>query len=327
MPVYIYWGEDDFSLTKAVKHLQQKVLDPNWIQFNYHKIAGDQPDSTLNALNQAMTPPFGIGGRLVWLEDTSLCQTASEDSLKPLERILPVIPDNSYFLLTFRKKPDKRLKTTKLLDKYAEFAEFSPISPWKTDELEELVRTFALEIGVKLTSPAVQLLAESVGNQTRQLWSELEKLKLYAGNSQKSLDTDVVTTLVNATAQNSLQLAVAIRQGNTPEALGLVAELINRNEPALRITATLVGQFRTWTTLKLCLDQGQKDEKEIAKQAEIANPKRIYFLRKEIQSVSSPQLLKALPLLCELEWQLKRGSEPLATLETKIIELCQLFKK
>ena len=100
-----------------------------------------------------------------------------------------------------------------------------------------------------------------MGNNTRQIWN---KLKLYTEGTLQILDTEMINLLVNASTQNSLQLAEAIRQGKVEKALCLVAELLNHNEPALKIVAILVGQFRTWTAIKVCLEAGEKDEKTIA---------------------------------------------------------------
>jgi DNA polymerase-3 subunit delta len=282
--------------------------------------------ATIDALNQAMTPVFGIGERLIWIVESTVCQQCPDDVFSQLQRILPAIPETAHLLLTSSNKPDKRLKSTKLLEKYAKVQEFSPISPWNTDQLINQVRRIAQEIGVKLTPNASQLMAELVGNDTRQLWNELEKLRLYHGDKTTVLDTNIITTLVNANTQNSLQLAQSIRNGQTDNALQLIADLISRNEPALKIVATLVGQFRTWAIIKLKIESGEKDEKAIAAAADIPNPKRIYFLRKELQTCSGQQLLKTFPLLFGLEFSLKRGGDSLETLQTKVIELCQLFK-
>ena len=327
MPVYLFWGEDDFAIAQAVKKLRQTVLDPHWSQFNYDKISGDEGNSTLQALNQAMTPVFGMGGRLVWLVDATICQHCSEALLGELKRTLPNIPENSHLLLTSNKKPDGRLKSTKLLQEYGDIREFSLIPPWKIEEIASRVQQLSQELGVSLTGAAVQLLAESVGNNTRQLGSELEKLRLYGDSQAKALDVDAISALVNANSQNSLQLAAALRTGNAAKALSLVTDLLYRNEPPLRIVATLVGQFRTWTLVKLQLEAGQRDEKTIANGAEIANPKRIYFLRQEVQSLSSRQLLATLKLLLELEFSLKRGGDALETLQTKLLQICQIYSK
>ena len=326
MPVYLFWGEDDFAIAQAVEKLQQ-VLDPNWLEFNYHKFSGDRPEAVVEGLNQAMTPVFGMGERIVWLVDTNLCQQKpSNDVLEELERTLKVIPETSHLLLTTAKKPDGRLGSTKLLRKYAEVREFSLIPPWKTDLIAEQVTQVAHTMKLKLTTEAIALLAESVGNNTRQLWNELEKLKIYWGDRQQPLDEQAVAELVLCNTQNSLQLAAAIKDGKTDKALGLVADLINHNEPALKIVATLVGQFRTWTIVKLMQQTGERDNRAIASGAGINNPNRLYFINQEIQRISSDRLLAALPLLLELEYSLKSGASALESLQTKAIELCLLFE-
>lgn len=327
MSIYLFWGEDDFALTQAVNELRQSILDPNWASFNYEKISPDRADAVVEGLNQAMTPPFGMGGRLVWLAETTVCQQCSEELLAELERTLPAIPQESVLLLTTRNRPDGRLKSTKLLQKHAEIREFASIPPWKTEQLTQRVRERARDAGVKLTATATELLAQAVGNNTRQLANELEKLRLYAGDTHQPLDERTVERLVTATTQSSIQLAGAIRQGDAAKALALIAELIDKNEPALRIVATLTGQFRTWLWVKLMESEGERDRGKIAKAAEVGNPKRIYFLSQEVRALSLKQLTATLKVLLELEFSLKRGAEPLSTLQTKAIELCAICQR
>lgn len=322
MPAYLFWGEDDFSIDREVAKLQEQVLDPNWLQFNYHQLSGDRPENIQEGLNQTMTPVFGMGERLVWLKDTTIFQQCSGDLLTELERTLPVIPATSHLLFTSSKKPDRRLKSTKLAKQFLIEKEFSLIPPWQTEKLQKKVSQVAREMGLKLTPKAIELLAESVGNNTRQLWNELEKLSIY---SHQTLDHHLVASLVVCNTQNSLQLAAALREGDGAKALALVTELIERNEPPLKIVATLVGQFRTWTMVKLMEEAGEKERKAIAQVAEVGNPYRIDHLRRELQSLSSKQLLTSLPILLRLEYSLKKGAEPVSTLQTKILEICQLF--
>lgn len=324
MTIYLYWGEDDFALTQAVKQLRESVLDANWSSFNYDKIFNDAPNAIVQGLNQVMTAPFGMGGRLVWLVETTICQQCPETLLAELERTLPKIPEQSVLLLTNRNRPDGRLKSTKLIQHHGHIREFSLIPPWKTEQLVQQVQSMSQDVGVKLNIAAAELLAESVGNNTRQLVNELEKLRLFAGDAKKPLDEATVAMLVTANTQNSLQLATAILRRDGATALELVQDLINKNEPALKIVATLVGQFRTWLWVKLMVSEGERDPKAIAQAAQISNPKRVYFLIKDVQPLSLAQLTSALRLLLELEVSLKKGAEPLLTLQTKVIELCQI---
>ncbi|MDH6098475.1 DNA polymerase III subunit delta [Anabaenopsis sp. FSS-46] len=325
MPIYVYWGEDDFAMEKAVATLRDRILDPLWISFNYTILSPDQPDAAIAGLNQVMTPAFGAGGRLVWLVNSTLCQHCPENILAELTRTLSVIPDNSWLLLTSRNKPDERIKSTKLLKKCAsEFREFSLIPPWKTELLVQSVNQVAETVGVKLTSRGAELLAEAVGNDTRLLYNEMEKLRLYTTNTTKPLDIDTITQLVRNTTQNSLQLAAAIRMGDTPKALSILADLINAAEPGLRIVATLIGQFRTWLLVKIAMENGERNPQAIAQVAEINNPKRIYFLQQEVKLLSLEQLICCLPLLLQLEVSLKQGSPEVSALQTKVIEICQV---
>jgi DNA polymerase-3 subunit delta len=324
--IYLYWGDDDFAIAQTITKLRQQVIDPDWSSFNYEKITSEHPNGITLALNQALTLPFGVGNRLIWLVDTPIFQRCSEEVLTELEQSLPQIPETSVLLLTTPNKPDGRLKSTKLLQKYGEVREFSMIPPWKTDLLMQQARQAAQTVGVKLTSDALEQLVEAVGSNTRHLYSELEKLRIYAGSGAQLLDATAIAQLVLSTSQNTLNLGTAIRQGQVDVALDLVAGLLSQNEPALMIARSLSTQFRTWLWVKLLLEAGEKDERAIAEAAEIGNPKRLYFLKQEVKTLPASALLKTLPILLELDAALKGSgsADELATLQTKIIELCEV---
>ncbi len=325
MEIYLFWGEDDFAIAQAVTSLRSSVLDPNWASFNYDKIIADRADAVVEGLDRALTPPFGTGSRFVWLANTTVTQQCSPELLAQFERTLPVIPDTTVLLLTSIKKPDSRLKSTKLLAKSAEFREFSPIPPWNDKELAQRVRQVAAEMNVKLTATAIELLAQSIGSDTRGLYSEMEKLLLFAGNRSQPLNPEEVAALVNSQAQNTFGLADAIREGKTSTALELLAGLTARSEPGLRIVAGLTGKFRIWLWVKAMIEAGDRDDK-IAQALDLGNPKRIYYFRQEVKNASLEKLQKSLPLLLSLEASLKRGSEEISTLQTKVIELSGLFR-
>ena len=328
MPIHVYWGEDDYAIEKAATKLRDRVLSPEWSSFNYNAIAPEGSDALIEGLNQVMTPKFGTGGRLVWLINTTLAQQCPENVLHELKRTLSVIPEDSFLLLTSRKKFDERLKSTKLLKKFAtEYREFALIPPWKTELLVKSVGEVAKDIGLQLNPQSLEIIAQAVGNDTRLLHNELEKLQLYAGGSNRPLEANIINKLVRSTTHNSLQLAAAIRLGETSKALMLIADLINANEPALRIIATLIGQFRTWLWVKIMLQSGERNQQVIAQAAEVGNPKRIYFLQQEVKSLSLEQLVSIPPILLKLEVNLKQGANPMSALQTTAIELCQICSK
>lgn len=327
MTVYFFWGDDDFQLNQAILTLRDQVVDPAWSSFNYEKLDGTATDLVIHALNQAATPPFGAGKRLIWLAHTTLGSRCPEALLVEFQRTLPQLPPTSILMMSSRQKPDGRAKFTKLIQKHGEIREFGTIPPWKTDQIRNRVDTTAQARGLSLRPEAAQLLVEAVGNQTRQLDLELEKLSLYWGDRASPIDAETVSQLVTVSTQSSLKLAAAIRAGQTDTTLGLIAHLLNRNEPALRIVSTLVGQFRTWLWVKVMVESGERDPQAIAKAAAVSNPKRVYFLQKEVALLSSKSLQQTMVHLLELEAALKRGQDEQAALQTTVIKLTQLFTK
>lgn len=329
MPIYFFWGADEFRLKKAVTALRDRTLAPSWASFNYDRLGPDLPDAPMQALNQAMTPPFGMGKRMVWLADTTIGQRCSEAVMVEMARTLPLVPASTVLLLTSPNKPDGRLKSTKLLKKHADVREFATIAPWQTDQLVGQVKRVAQEMKLRLTPESAELLAEAVGADTRRLYNEVEKLSLYWSENgsikTEPLPPAVITQLVAVSTQTSFQLSEALIAGRTDQALSLASDLLANNEPALKIVATLVGQFRRWLWVALMTAEGERDMRAIAKAAEINNPKRIYILQKQIRGCSPTQLRKALSLLLDLEFSLKRGAPDETTLQTKMIEIASCF--
>ncbi len=320
MPIHIYWGEDEFLINCAIKQMRPQVLNPHWTSFNCSEYPPEAAVSIPQAFVDIMTSPVGDGGRIVYLPNSSLLGVCPKETLVKLEHILPAIPETNVLLITSQNKPDGRNKSVKLLLEHADVKEFPLIPQWQTDALIQQVRSLALEVGVTLTLDACKQLVEAVGNNTRLMFSELNKLRVYA--NELTVNADMVKELVVNNAANSLQLAAAIRIGNVGKALELVENLISCNEPALRIVSTLVTTFRTWLIVKLMIAAGEKDDSAIASLADIKNPKRLYFLRLDVANVAVSRLQNAMAVLLELELMLKNSGDEKSALETQIIKLC-----
>jgi DNA polymerase-3 subunit delta len=327
MPIHIYCGEDEFLISRAIKQLRSRVLDKQWASFNYSEYPPDSKDSIPHTIADIMTSPVGTGGRLVYLPSSALLGVCPKEMLQQLERILAIIPATNFLLITSINKPDPRNKSVKLLLQYAEVKEFALIPQWQTDALIKQARNLAKEVGIEFASDADRVLVEAVGNNTRLLVTQLEKLKLYANGA--TVNANMIREIVANNATNSLQLANAICTGNVSLALKLVEDLIAGNEPALKIVATLTTAFRTWLVVKLCIAANWQDDSALAKLneviahlAEINNPKRLYFLRQEVANAPVRQLQNSLQILLELELMLKSGWEETSALSTQIIKLC-----
>jgi DNA polymerase-3 subunit delta len=321
MPCYWHWGDDEYRRTQAGQYLLQRWVSPAWQSFNYVKQVADTEELVLEGLNQAATPPFGEGARLTWLLEPIILQRCSEPLLAELQRTLAHLAPDSHLLFSTTAKPDQRLKVTKVVVSQATVTEFSLLSPWQTEAIAAMVSQQAEIHGLRLSADGVAYLVDAIGSDSRRLDRELAKLSLWHHGHQTPLTPEDMAPLVPRTTQNSLQLATALRLGNRATALHLVHELLQAQEAPLRIAATLVGQWRTWLWVKSLVVAGERDDRAIAVAAEVGNPKRIYFLRQEVQELSLETLRAGLPILCALETQLKTGANERTALMQAMIEL------
>ena len=315
MPIHLFWGDDEAARNRAVDALIQQVCDPSWQSINLTRLDGSDQGQAAQALAEARTPPLGAGDRVVLLQRSPFCNQCPADLASQLEANLGQIPDHCHLVLVNGAKPDARLRTTKALKGMAEERSFNLPAVWDGAGQVELVSRTAREMGLAVEPAAAEALAEAIGSDSARLASELEKLSLYAGTGKAGgpgapITGAAVAALVGSHATSSLQVGDALLAGQGAEAIALVEQLLEVNEPALRIVAALSSQIRGWLWVSLLDAQGEQDVAVIAKAAGIGNPKRIYVMRKQIRGRPPGRFLRLLGQLLEVEAALKRGSEP-----------------
>ena len=315
MPFHLYWGDDEAARSRAIEALIDKLVDPAWGSINLSRLDGNDTGQAAQALAEARTPPLGSGARVVILQRSPFCNQCPADRASQLETNLGQIPDHCHLVLVNGAKPDARLRTTKALKGVAEERSFNLPAVWDGAGQVELVSRTAREMGLAIEQAAAEALAEAIGSDSARLASELEKLSLYAGTGKAGgpgapITAAAVAALVGSHATSSLQVGDALLAGQGAEAIALVEQLLEVNEPALRIVAALSSQIRGWLWVSLLDAQGEQDVAVIAKAAGIGNPKRIYVMRKQIRGRPPGRFLRLLGQLLEVEAALKRGSEP-----------------
>ncbi|MEN9540057.1 MAG: polymerase subunit delta [Cyanobacteriota bacterium] len=321
MPIHLLWGDDEAARSRAVETLVAERTDPSWQSINFARLDGNDAAQASQALEEARTPPFGGGDRVVVLQRSPFCNQCPAELAEQLEAALPLVPTNCHLVLVSSGKPDARLRTTKALQKLVKAGEareqsFQLPAVWDGAGQIELVQRTARELGLQLEPAAAEALSDAIGSDSARLASELEKLALYMGaqpgtkTPQPPITAAAVEALVGSHATNALQVGDALLAGQPAEAVALVDALLVANEPALRIVATLCGQIRGWLWVSLLDQQGESDVNAIAKAAGIGNPKRIYVMRKQIRGRPPARFLALLRQLLEVEAALKRGSDP-----------------
>ncbi|QNG27738.1 DNA polymerase III subunit delta [Synechococcus sp. HK01-R] len=316
MPIHLLWGDDSAALERAVNGLIDQVVDPSWSSINLSRLDGAEAGQAQQALEEARTPPFGSGGRLVLLQRSPFCNACPSELADRFEAGLELIPDHCHLLLCNPSKPDGRLRTTKALQKLvkagaASERSFQLPAVWDGAGQRQLVERTAAELELQLEPAAVDALIDAIGSDSARLSMELQKLALHAESSGfKAITAAAVSSLIEGQASNALQVGDALLEGHVGDAISRLDGLIEAGEPALRIVATLTGQIRGWLWVSLLEQQGERDANVIAKAAGIGNPKRIYVMRKQLKGRPPTRCLKLLGRLLDVEAALKRGAQP-----------------
>ncbi len=324
MPIHIFWGEDLSASDRAIEDLIKEIVDPSWASINLSRIDGADLSQANQALEEIRSPPFGSGERVVVVKRSPFCNGCSTELAQRFEGVLKLIPDKSNLILSNSSKPDSRLRTTKALKKLIATKEanernFPLPAIWDEIGQKQLVERTAQELGLEIEPEAQTLLVEAIGNDSARLASELEKLALLGVENAKNkgavkknlfIPATTVKALTEGMATNALQIGDSLLANNIGEAIARLDALLDLGEPALKILATLTGQVRGWLWVSLLEREGEKDVGTIARAAGIANPKRIYIMRKQLKNMSPNQFLKLLNNLLDIEASLKKGIPP-----------------
>jgi DNA polymerase-3 subunit delta len=313
MPIHLFWGDDEAARNRAVDALVQEHLDPSWASLNLSRLDGNDSGQAAQALEEARTPPFGAGARVVVLQRSPFCSQCPAELAEGFEAALAQVADGCHLLLVSPGKPDARLRTTKALQKLVKAGEASEQSfalpaIWDGAGQVELVSRTARELGLSLESAAAEALADAVGSDSARLASELEKLSLYV-DPGAPISGEAVQALVGGQSTSALAVGDALLAGQPAEAIARLDALLEANEPALRIVAALTSQIRGWLWVTLLERAGEQDVAVIAKAAGIGNPKRIYVMRKQIRGRQPTVFLRLLSQLLNVEAALKRGTD------------------
>jgi DNA polymerase-3 subunit delta len=314
MPIHLYWGDDEAARSRAADGLVGQLVDPAWASINLSRLDGNDTSQALQALEEARTPPFGAGARLVLLQRSPFCSPGPAELAERLEASLSLIPETCHLVLVSPGKPDARLRSTKALRKVAEEKSFLLPAIWDGEGQVDLVQRTAAELSLRLEPAAAEALAEAIGSDSARLASELEKLALHATATESGppapITAAAVEALVGGRSTSALAVGDALLAGQGAEAIARADALLAANEPALRIVAALTSQIRGWLWVSLLEQQGEQDTAVVAKAAGIANPKRIYVMRKQLRGRRPGHLLTLLTQVLEVEAALKRGAEP-----------------
>ena len=249
MAVYFFYGEEDFNIEQEIEKLK-KGLDKNFLEMSF-KIYNNPKFPDLISILRSQ--PMMFGKMLIIINCLDYFSKTFEDKeIKEIESALEGNNENLDIVFVAQlprnegKKLDSRKKFFKLLKKY-NAVECNLIPTYKTAELESWIVKQGKTKGIKFGKNALTAIISQIGNNLRQIDSELNKLKLFAYPSD-TVTEDMVKEICISN-EDLFAFSDFLMENEKDRALLEYRKLLDTRYP-LEILSTLQTMLRRWIILK-----------------------------------------------------------------------------
>ncbi|QQL45539.1 DNA polymerase III subunit delta [Sulfuriroseicoccus oceanibius] len=213
------------------------------------------------------TLPFFGGTKLVWLKNANFLgdsvtgrAAATQDAVKELEALLAKgLPDEVCFVIS-ATAIDKRRAFYKFLQKSATLEVFDKVDisreGWES-KLVPLIVKRGRRLGLDFAPGAAEHFVMTVGEDTRQLESELVKLRAYLGNDERPVTSDDLREIISKTRGGIVfEIGNAIGRRDLPKALQLLEHFLRLGESAVGIIrAAIIPKIRNLLAARDLMDR------------------------------------------------------------------------
>ncbi len=348
---YIFDGDDEFSRQEEVASLQARLGPADMLSLNTSRFDGRTVK--FEELRHACdTIPFLAESRLVIVEGllthlhgrsrtqkgqegteaTDADEPRSADSgraafRKHLLEYLSLLPKSTQLVFVEPARLPPKDAFVRLSEAHPELGLRKPFplpNIRRRDgraQLAAWIRSRTTQKGASIEPAAVNALIELVGDQLRQLDSELEKLALYCEDGVITLDA--VNRLVSLARETVVwDLVNALNQRDMETAMETLRRLFDEGQAPLQIFGMIVREYRILIQVKAMMEQG-------AGQGQIASrlglqPWAVERAGRSARSASPENLRETYRTFLEVDTAIKTGlQQPEAALEFLVASLCR----
>jgi len=330
-PLYLIAGEEAYFRDEAVALIRAVAADPsgpegraqtteqpqlNETLFSFDAVYGDETDAS-EILAYAREVSFFTPKRLVIVKWADKLPTREGESLIPYIQN-PVETTSLVFVGT---KFDGRLKWVQAFKRHGVMIDCRPLYD---NQRMGWIRQEANHLGISLDAGAQALLKDIAGESLYRAHTELKKLALYLPPEKRAKAEDVERVRGLEPGASVFDLAGAIGNGKSGQALHIIAINLEIGEAPLRILGALIWQVRRIWKAKALLLEGNR-EPQVAKVLGIPPFKaREFFFH--VKAWKENQCRQAWELFSESDAALKgrQAGSPQHVLDSLVLTLCQL---
>ncbi len=313
MAVYFFYGEEDFNIEQEIEKLK-KGLDKNFLEMSFKTYDNPKFPDLISILR---TQPMMFGKMLVVINCLDYFSKTFDD--KEIKQIAEVLEENNdnldiVFVAQLKrdegKKLDSRKKFFKTLSKY-NAQEFAVIPTYKTAELEGWIIKQAKAKKLKMDTNTATAMISQIGNNLRQLDTELDKLQLMA-YPQNVVTPDMVKEICISN-EDLFAFSDYLLEGKKDLALREYRKLLEKKY-CMEIVSTLQTMLRRWIILKA------KSSECMPMELSRLTGQHEYVVKLTLQKLKKTNLKDLVKLkqnITEAEFKIKSGQAPNAEAEVE----------
>ncbi len=306
------YGEESFSLEKALHHLREVTVPADTRDFNLNVYHGKNLQVEA-VLDNARTLPVFADHRMVLVKD------AQEIPAAQLEAFIPYLKDPvaETCLVFAADKIDGRKKFFQVFKKRGDLVEFKKLYD---NQIPAFVRDQARERGRSFTEDALALFCRRVGSNLQEVHGELNKLIDYMGDKTLVDVADVAAIVSDTRVDSIFDLTNVLGRRDAAESLRLLGRLLAEGVAPLLILNMMVRHFRQlWKTREM-VDQGVSP-RDLPRRIGV-NPYFIDGLVNQCRSFGPHQYRSFFELFLAADLALKSsGAHPSAILENLVLTI------
>lgn len=313
MAVYFFYGEEDFNIEQEIEKLK-KGLDKNFLEMSFKTYDNPKFPDLISILR---TQPMMFGKMLVVINCLDYFSKTFDD--KEIKQIAEVLEENNgnldiVFVAQLKrdegKKLDSRKKFFKTLSKY-NAQEFAVIPTYKTAELEGWIIKQAKAKKLKMDTNTATAMISQIGNNLRQLDTELDKLQLMA-YPQNVVTPDMVKEICISN-EDLFAFSDYLLEGKKDLALREYRKLLEKKY-CMEIVSTLQTMLRRWIILKAKSSECTPMElSRLTGQHEYV----VKLTLQKLKKTNLKDLVKLKQNITEAEFKIKSGQAPNAEAEVE----------
>jgi DNA polymerase-3 subunit delta len=307
--LYVIAAQEYFLTRRVVERIKEALRDDIQGDTNYQRLDGAElalPE-LLEAVN---TIPFFGSRRLVVLEEAArfvdrLGKKEAQTLLDYLSSPCATATLVMIFDATDRRRwRDRYSRWAKSIKGHGDFVECKPVYE---EQIPGWVRRMAGYRGIKLDAEAVEYLSWRLGADLQTIYSELEKLEIYAQGGRTLTLKDIQDLVGDRRQSDIFVFQHHLGGGDLAAALLMLDKLLSEGEEGIAILNRMFYYFKQLLRIKELDERGEASSGTVARITNNRSEKINRQFIEESRRFSKGELLGVFPRLLEADRLMKTG--------------------